>query len=106
MGKVHKPLELKPLAIELELAYRIKTIHADLLSGPIARPSDLKLTGSMFCLCMFPSICSMDVDQEVDVQRAPRSPQERPRAPQQRPSDQTHALHARKLALARAGARF
>ena len=33
-------------------------------------------------------------------------PKNAPRAPQQRPSGQTHALHAGKLALARAGACF
>ena len=36
------------------------SLYSDSVSGHIARRSDLKLTDSMFCLCIFSSILSMD----------------------------------------------
>ena len=36
------------------------SLYSDIVSGHIARRSDLKLTDSMFCLCMFSSIFSID----------------------------------------------
>ena len=36
------------------------SLYSDIVSGHIARRSDLKLTDSMFCLCIFSSIFSMD----------------------------------------------
>ena len=36
------------------------SLYSDIVSGHIARRSDLKLTDSMFCLCIFSSIFSID----------------------------------------------
>ena len=36
------------------------SLYNDIVSGHIARRSDLKLTDSMFCLCIFSSIFSID----------------------------------------------
>ena len=36
------------------------SLYSDIVSGHIARRSDLKLTDSMFCLCIFSSIFSFD----------------------------------------------
>ena len=70
MGKWQKPLELKPLAIELELAYRIKAIHADILSGPIHMFDEWsikRLTGSMCFLSLLLRHVRWMVDREACV---------------------------------------
>ena len=67
MGKAQKPLELKPLTVECNLAYRFKATYADILSGHIVRRLDLK-RAACFVYVFFFLYYRWMVDGEVDGQ--------------------------------------
>ena len=46
----------------------VLSLYSDIVSGHIARRSDLKLTDSMFCLCIFLLYFRLVVGREVDGQ--------------------------------------